>query len=91
MHKYFGQLPVGTTFLHMSCRLCQEDVPLHSNYLEGAWTLICRLCDFQDDDQDQVLEAQPTLNLGDQPLPLSIEHLTDTESVDSFVDCNSGS
>jgi hypothetical protein len=45
----------------MNCYLCQEYVALHAKYFEGAWALACRLCDFQDDDQEQYLDDQPQI------------------------------
>jgi hypothetical protein len=36
----------------MNCWICKEVVPLHAKYLEIAWVLACKLCDFRDDEQD---------------------------------------
>jgi hypothetical protein len=60
----FPAIALGDYFLPMNCYLCQEDVPLHAKYVEGAWTLACRPCDVQEDDQNEILEDQPSYDLG---------------------------
>ena len=53
-------------------------MPLHAKFLEGAWTLACRPCDFQDDRQDEGLDDQSSYNVDVQGSRLSVVVLTVT-------------